>query len=45
MKLETTEIMVNQKAETEEEMYSLQKVLYACKDKKVTKSKVEENAA
>ncbi|PLW94928.1 MAG: SpoVR family protein [Marinilabiliales bacterium] len=45
VKLETTEIMVNQKAETEEEMYSLQKVLYACKDKKVTKSKVEENAA
>lgn len=44
VKLETTEIIVNQKAETEEEMYSLQKVLYTCKERKISKTKVEEYA-
>ncbi|MBN2728323.1 MAG: SpoVR family protein [Bacteroidales bacterium] len=45
VKLETTEILVNQKAETEEDMYSLQKVIFACKDKKISKIKPENNDA
>ena len=43
VKLETTEILLNEKAKTEEEMYSYQKVIYMCKDKKIGKSKLEKD--
>jgi len=40
VQLETTEIHVNREAETEEEMFEFERVLYSYSDKKINKSKL-----
>ncbi|HPB02900.1 MAG TPA: hypothetical protein PLZ67_08095, partial [Bacteroidales bacterium] len=38
VKLETTDIVVNREAETEDEMYELRRVLYTCSERKINKT-------
>ncbi len=40
VKIETTDIVVNRDAKDESDMYHYQRVVYACKDRKVSKTKI-----